>query len=226
MIDRIITLSDNALRTISGTHSETLRPAPGKPPAPDTSEQQLPEASHSENETAPPGFNEEERKRVAGLMRINHTGEICAQALYQGQAMTARLPRVRKAMKQAAREEEDHLAWCETRLRELDSRTSYLNPLWYAYSFGIGAIAGIIGDKWSLGFVEETEHQVCAHLSSHLSQLPEHDHRTRAILSEMYKDEARHATTAANAGAAPLPRPVKRLMGFMSKIMTKTTYFI
>lgn len=165
-------------------------------------------------------------KHIAGLMRINHTGEVCAQALYQGQALTAKLPGVRDKMQQAANEEVDHLAWCQQRLNELDSSTSVLNPLFYAASFGIGAAAGIAGDKWSLGFVAETEKQVCRHLQSHLEQIPIQDKKSRAILDQMNEDEAKHATDALAAGGAELPPPIKAAMTLMSKVMTKTTYRI
>lgn len=207
LIDRFIKHADDALRTIAGTHGELAREHPAK-------------------DVAPPQLNDSERKHVAGLMRINHTGEVCAQALYAGQAVTARLPRVRKAMEQAAREEEEHLWWCETRLQELDARTSIFNPAWYAMSFGIGAVAGIAGDRWSLGFVEETEIQVCEHINKHISRLPEQDERTRKILNQMHDDEAKHAAMAKKAGASELPKPVKKLMTTMSKVMTKTTYHL
>ena len=157
-------------------------------------------------------------------MRINHTGEVCAQALYQGQALTARLPGVRASMERAAQEENDHLVWCEERINELGNRTSYLNPLWYAGSFAIGAAAGIAGDKWSLGFVAETEHQVEAHLDDHLSQVPQSDQRTRAILEQMKEDEVSHATKALAAGGATLPGPIRQAMKLMSKVMTSTVY--
>ena len=205
LFDRFINHADGALRTIAGTHADNLRasPAEGEPEAP---------------------LSELERKHTAGLMRINHTGEICAQALYQGQALTARLPRVRKAMESAAKEEEDHLAWCEERLQELNSHPSLFNSAWYAMSFGIGAAAGFAGDKWSLGFVEETEIQVCAHLNEHLEKLPAQDIRSHKILSQMDKDEAKHATMAKRAGAANLPPPIKKLMASVSKVMTATAY--
>ncbi len=207
LLDRLLHQADNALRTVAGTHSHTLRENPAA-------------------DISIPTLNESERKHVAGLMRVNHTGEVCAQALYAGQAVTARLPRVQRAMEQAAKEEEDHLAWCEERLRELNSHTSVLNPLWYGMSFGIGALAGIAGDKWSLGFVEETENQVCKHLESHMEQLPEQDQRTRTLLQQMHEDEAKHAHMAVRAGAAPLPFPIKKTMAAVSKIMTQTAYRI
>ena len=165
-------------------------------------------------------------RHVAGLMRVNHTGEVCAQALYHGQAMTAKLPNVRREMQQAAVEEQDHLAWCEDRLKELDSHTSLLNPVWYSLSFGMGALAGIAGDKYSLGFVAETERQVSLHLEDHIRQLPEHDVRSRKILMQMNEDELHHRDTALNAGGVELPAPVRIAMTGISKIMTKTSYYI
>jgi ubiquinone biosynthesis monooxygenase Coq7 len=166
------------------------------------------------------------RRHVAGLMRVNHAGEVAAQGLYQGQAATARLEDVRAAMEQAAVEENDHLAWCEERLAELDSRPSVLDPIWYAGSFLIGAAAGIAGDQWSLGFVAETERQVVEHLDDHLQRLPEDDERSRSIIDQMRSDELRHASTATAAGGAELPQPVRKLMGLISKIMTKGAYRI
>lgn len=171
-------------------------------------------------------LDERERKHVAGLMRINHTGEVCAQALYQGQALTARLPEVRDSMNHAAAEEVDHLSWCEDRLNELESRPSLLNPVWYGMSFGLGALAGLAGDRWSLGFVAETEKQVCAHLQDHLERLPEQDLRSEAILTQMLEDEGRHAVNAEAAGAADLPTPIKGAMTLMAGVMKQTTYRI
>jgi ubiquinone biosynthesis monooxygenase Coq7 len=167
-----------------------------------------------------------EKKHAAGLMRINHTGEVCAQALYQGQATTALLGEVRKSMEQAAEEEVDHLAWCEQRLTELDSRPSVLNFLWYALSFGVGAAAGLAGDKWSLGFVAETEHQVCEHLEDHLSKLPKQDNKSRVILEQMIADEKHHEETARQAGGLEPPIGIRQAMNAMSQLMKKTTYHI
>ena len=167
-----------------------------------------------------------EARHVAGLMRVNHSGEVCAQALYHGQALTAKLPHVRQEMQQAAIEEQDHLAWCEDRLKELDSHTSVLNPIWYGLSYGMGAIAGIAGDKYSLGFVAETERQVSQHLQQHLQQLPEHDERSRKILEQMNEDELHHRDTALQAGGVDLPVPVKITMTAISKLMTKTSYYL
>jgi len=169
-------------------------------------------------------LSESETRHVAGLMRINHTGEVCAQALYQGQALTARLPQVRQAMEQAADEEIDHLAWCEQRIRQLGSHTSVLNPIFYGLSFGIGASAGLISDRISLGFVAATEDQVCKHLDDHLGQLPAGDEKSRAILEQMREDEAEHSTAAIEAGGLRFPAPVKFGMSLVSKVMTKATY--
>jgi len=167
-----------------------------------------------------------EARHVAGLMRVNHSGEVCAQALYHGQALTAKLPNVRHEMEQAAVEEQDHLAWCEDRLKELDSHTSLLNPVWYGLSFGMGALAGIAGDKYSLGFVAETERQVSLHLEDHIKQLPAQDDRSRKILVQMNEDELQHRDTALNAGGVDLPAPVRITMTAISKLMTKTSYYI
>ena len=205
-LDHLLSRADQALRTMFG----------GPPPA----NRESPAADNQSE------LNEADREHVAGLMRVNHAGEIAAQALYQGQALTARLDAVRDAMEQAAEEENDHLAWCEERLRELNHQTSRLDPLWFAGSFAIGALAGLAGDRWSLGFVAETERQVVRHLESHLAQLPEADHRTRAILEQMKEDEERHGDNASRAGGAELPEPVRRLMALASKVMTTTAYRI
>ncbi len=166
-----------------------------------------------------------ERQHVAGLMRVNHTGEVCAQALYQGQAITAKLPQVRAQMQQAASEEEDHLAWCEQRLQELNSRPSITNPIWYSLSLSLGAIAGYLGDQWSLGFVVETERQVVRHLQEHQRSLPAQDLKSRAIVNQMEADESEHATMAVNAGGAELPATIKLLMTTMAKLMTTIVYY-
>lgn len=171
-------------------------------------------------------LSETERKHVAGLMRINHTGEVCAQALYQGQALTAKLPAVQDAMEQAAREEEDHLAWCEQRLRELDSHTSVLNPLFYGASLALGALAGAISDRVSLGFVAATEEQVCKHLESHLLDLPAHERKSRAVLDQMLVDERQHGTLALEAGGVRFPTWLQRAMTGVSRVMTKSTYYV
>ncbi len=205
--DQLLGGLDQALRTVFGPPPEAQRPSPAAA---------LPEAD----------LDAAQRELAARLMRLNHAGEICAQALYQGQALTAQLPNVRDKMEQAAAEENDHLAWTAERLRELGSHTSYLNPLWYAGSFAIGATAGLAGDKWSLGFVAETERQVVKHLDSHLERLAPFDKKSRAILEQMRDDEGRHATVAIEAGAAALPEPVRQTMRLMSKVMTKTAYWI
>lgn len=207
LLDRLVGQIDSALHTLVPASVHANRATPGTT---DTSVPLSPGAA----------------RHVAGLMRINHTGEVCAQALYQGQALTARLPNVRTAMNQAADEEIDHLAWCEERVTELGYRPSVFNPLWYGLSFGIGAVAGAVGDDWSLGFVAETEKQVCRHLQSHLAQLPADDEKSRAILNAMYTDEAHHATVALEAGGRELPLPVKQLMQAMSRVMTKTVYYL
>ena len=191
----------------------------------------VPGASHADRETPArmvdeQELNKEEKRHAAGLMRINHTGEVCAQALYAGQASTAKLDEVRESMEHAAAEEVDHLAWCEQRLEELDSRPSVLNPVWYGLSFGMGALAGLAGDKWSLGFVAETERQVCDHLEEHLTRLPEQDEKSKAVLAQMIIDERQHGETAAAAGGANLPAPFKHAMSTMSQVMKKTTYHI
>ena len=160
------------------------------------------------------------RARSAQLMRVNHAGEVCAQALYQAQALTARSESVKKAMETASSEENDHLSWCEERLEQLDSHKSLLNPVWYCGSFMIGSAFGMVGDRWNLGFLAETERQVVKHLDGHLEKLPGDDTKSRAIVEQMRDDEARHATQAVQSGAAELPGPVKRLMATTSKIMT------
>ncbi len=197
--------ADQALRTLSPGSAVAHRATPAAPE---------PEST----------LNDTERRHAAGLMRINHTGEVCAQALYAGQALTAKLPHVRVQMEDAAREEEDHLAWCEQRLTELNATPSVLNPVFYGLSFAVGAAAGAVGDQWSLGFVEETEKQVVRHLDGHLGYLPEQDRRSRAVLAQMRADEAQHADLAHAAGATPLPLPIRRLMQAMAKVMTTTVY--
>jgi len=205
--DQLLMHMDKAVRTVFGDPPLTERSNPA---------QAQPEAE----------LSADQRRLVAGLMRVNHAGEVSAQALYQGQALTAKLGEVRSKMERAALEENDHLAWCEQRLTELDSHASVLHPLWYAGSFAIGAAAGLAGDKWSLGFVVETEKQVVRHLEEHLDRLPPQDHKSRAILEQMREDEAHHATTALQAGSAELPKPVKQLMRLTSKLMTTTAYYI
>ena len=172
------------------------------------------------------GCGDEDRVRSAALMRVNHAGEVAAQALYAGHAVAARDARVRDAMLQAAAEEGEHLDWCEARVRELDSHVSYLTPLWYFGSFAIGAAAAAAGDKWSLGFVMETERQVVEHLDRHLELLPEQDRRSRSILQQMRRDEMQHASVARDAGGAELPLPVRILMRGCAKVMTGTAYWV
>ncbi|UFH49843.1 2-polyprenyl-3-methyl-6-methoxy-1,4-benzoquinone monooxygenase [Pseudomonas sp. KNUC1026] len=204
-LDKLLLQADTAARTLLPFSGQPARPTPAAPE---------PDAELDDGES----------RHAAGLMRINHTGEVCAQALYQGQALTARLPGVRKAMEHAAEEEIDHLAWCEQRIRQLGSRPSVLNPLFYGMSFGIGAVAGLISDKVSLGFVAATEHQVCKHLDEHLVKLPEQDRKSRAILEQMRVDEQHHAESALDAGGLRFPAPVKFGMSLLAKVMTSSTY--
>ncbi|MDO8961682.1 MAG: 2-polyprenyl-3-methyl-6-methoxy-1,4-benzoquinone monooxygenase [Methylophilus sp.] len=171
-------------------------------------------------------LSDEEKKQAAALMRINHVGEVCAQALYSGQALVSRDATIVNALKQAAIEETDHLAWCETRIQELGGRKSLLNPLWYVGSFGLGTVAGLLGDRWNLGFLAETEKQVEAHLASHLELLSPTDNKTRKIVEQMQADEREHANTAQQLGGVNLPMPVQFGMKFASKIMTKTAYYV
>ncbi|HHC72180.1 MAG TPA: 2-polyprenyl-3-methyl-6-methoxy-1,4-benzoquinone monooxygenase [Thiotrichales bacterium] len=205
--DRLVIQLDQALRTLFGQPRTTGRPHPAEG---------IPEAEMSEAE----------RRHAAGLMRVDHAGEVCAQALYQGQALTARLDNVRESMQRAAEEENDHLEWCEGRLQELDSRTSLLNPVWYLGSLAIGALAGAAGDKWSLGFVAETEKQVVRHLEDHLRRLPPQDQRSKMILEQMKVDEERHATHALAGGGVKLPAPIRLAMRITSRVMTHTAYWI
>lgn len=171
-----------------------------------------------------PNLSIEEKKAATAYMRVNHAGEIAAQALYQGQQLTARSSEVKHAMQEAAHEEIDHLVWCEARLRELGGHTSYLAPVWFTGAFMIGALAGLAGDKWSLGFLAETEKQVVLHLEGHLRELPLHDTKSIAVIRQMREDEQRHANTAIESGASHLPKPIRKLMRFTAKIMTKTAY--
>lgn len=207
LIDRFIIEFDTALRSVvGGAHAH--RPTPGS----DVQSTSL--------------LDVKEREHAAGLMRVNHVGEVCAQALYQSQKLVARNPEIRQILDHSGQEEMDHLAWCETRLQELGSHTSYLNPIWYAGSFAIGLAAGLAGDKWSLGFVAETEKQVENHLESHLQKLPVEDERSRAIVDQMRVDEIEHGQAAISAGGAVLPEPIRKLMQAMSKVMTSTAYKI
>ncbi len=203
-VDRAIREFDRALRSVAGV-SHAVRPNPSA-------------------EIAEAPLSEGERRHAAALMRVNHVGEICAQALYQGQALTARDPGARLQLEQAAREEEDHLVWSAERIRELDGRPSLLNPLWYAGAFTMGAAAGALGDRWNLAFLAETERQVEEHLSGHLERLPLHDDRTRALVDAMREDEAKHRQTAQQLGAAELPAPVKLAMRIAAKVMTTVAY--
>lgn len=204
-LDRLLELADAGLRA-SFARPPSSRPTPGQPvPAP---------------------ADDGERRHVAGLMRVNHAGEIAAQGLYHGQALTARSEPTRQALMKAAAEEGDHLAWCRDRLDELGSRTSLLGPLWYAGSVAIGALAGLAGDRMSLGFMAETERQVEGHLDSHLEKLPPDDLRSRAIIEQMKADEAGHGRAALAAGGAPLPEPVPQLMRLTARVMTGTAYWI
>lgn len=204
--DSLILHFDRALRTL-------FAPAASRRPHPDAG---LPEAA----------LTDAERRHVAGLMRVNHSGEVCAQALYQGQALTARNPDIAQALQQAADEETEHLAWCERRLNELNSHKSLLNPLWYTGSFALGVLAGALGDRWNLGFLAETERQVEGHLDGHLQRLPAQDAKSRAIVEQMKADEIRHAETAIALGGAELPLPVKLAMKLTSKVMTQTAYWV
>ena len=204
LFDQMITQVDGALRTLNG-----VRPAQRQNPSITVDEVEL---------------NDNERAHAAGLMRVNHAGEVCAQALYEGQAAVARDPQTQQALLAAAREETDHLVWCAQRLDELDSVPSRLNPLFYAASYAMGAVTGLLGDRVSLGFVEATEDQVCRHLEAHLQALPEDDQRSRRIVEQMHQDETRHGEEAMAAGGVEFPAPVKQLMSAVSRIMTETTY--
>ncbi|WP_313516508.1 2-polyprenyl-3-methyl-6-methoxy-1,4-benzoquinone monooxygenase [Pseudomonas sp.] len=206
-VDRLLLQANTALRTLLPFTGQPYRPSPAL----------------LKDEVA---LEPSQTRHVAGLMRINHTGEVCAQGLYQGQALTAKLPAIRKAMEHAAEEEIDHLAWCEQRIRELGSHTSVLNPVFYGLSFGVGAVAGLISDKVSLGFVAATEDQVCKHLDEHLEQIPLEDQKSRSILEQMRIDEEQHSTNAIAAGGFRFPVPVKFGMTLLSKVMTKSTYRI
>ena len=206
-VDRVIAGFDYALRTLNSQPTRAARPNP----AADVEDSELSDA---------------EKRHAAGLMRVNHAGEIAAQGLYQGHAAVARDPSIEEQMKQAADEELDHLAWCEQRLNELGSGPSALRPLWYAGSFAIGAASGILGDKWSLGFIEETERQVSDHLTGHLEGLPENDQKSRAIVAQMREEEEEHGANAHAAGAAPLPEPVRESMKLVARFMKGTAYWI
>jgi len=203
-MDRLIAGFDRALRAIAGVQ-EAARPFPAA-------------------RVAEADLSDEARRHSGALMRVNHVGEVCAQALYEGQALTARSEGIRTSLEQAAKEERDHLAWCAARIRELGTRPSLLNPLWYAGAFALGATAGLLGDRWNLAFLAETEKQVEEHLSGHLAVLDPSDARTSAVVAEMREDEARHRQTAIDLGAAELPEPVKLAMRLASKVMTTLAY--
>jgi ubiquinone biosynthesis monooxygenase Coq7 len=206
-IDRLLAGADNALRTVA---------APAGRPARDN-----PATSIEESD-----LSAAEKSHAAGLMRVNHAGEVAAQALYKGHATVARDVRFEQEMQHAAAEEFDHLAWCEQRIPELGEAPSRLSAIWYAGAYAIGAASGMLGDKWSLGFIAETERQVCAHLDSHLDGLPVEDARSRAIVEKMRDEEAKHGENAVEAGAADLPGPIKALMRITAKVMTKTAYWV
>jgi len=214
-LDAWIGAADRALRALFAP-AHASRPVP-QPPVP---------PSNTPAEGGPSELSPDERRRAAALMRVNHAGEIAAQALYHGQAMAARSEATRRMLLDAAREETDHLAWCEGRLKELESRPSLLNPLWYAGSFFIGALAALAGDRASLGFVVETERQVEGHLDEHLGRLPTADLRSRAIVQQMRVDEAAHGANARAAGAMELPGPVRALMRHTARVMTGTAYWV
>lgn len=205
-LDKLIVEFDKGLRTLFAP-ARTVRSVPGR---------DLPEAEMSA----------EEKRLAAALMRVNHSGEICAQALYQGQALTARAPELQAVLKRAAQEETEHLAWCEQRIEALGGHKSLLNPLFYTGALALGALAGSLGDKWSLGFLAETEYQVEHHLKGHLARLPQQDQKSRAILEQMKEDEVKHAATAMESGGAPLPAPVVLAMKLAAKVMTETTRHI
>jgi ubiquinone biosynthesis monooxygenase Coq7 len=202
ILDHLLTAADEALRSLSGAVHPS-RPSPAA---------SLPEGV--------------DPRLSAGLMRVNHTGEICAQALYSGQALFARDPLVRAALLGAASEERDHLAWCRSRLNELESRPSLLDPLWYAGSFGLGVMSGLAGDRWSMGFLAETEAQVERHLAGHLGVLPQSDARSRAVVEQMCTDEHQHGALGRSLGARELPLPVKAAMRLCSRVMTRTAYYV
>lgn len=206
LIDKFIQTFDTGLRTVFAS-AQPRRPRP---------DANIDEAA----------LDEIQKRQAAALMRINHVGEVCAQALYSGQAMTSRSSHVVSALQHAADEETDHLAWCEARINELGGRKSLLNPVWYAGSFALGAVAGALNDKWNLGFLAETENQVSAHLQNHLSQLSDSDIKTRTIVNKMQQDEAAHALEANQLGASELPAPIKTGMKIASKIMTTTAYYV
>ena len=206
-LDKLLIGANNALRTVATPAGHAARSNP------------------AEN-VVDADLDAAQKKHAAGLMRVNHAGEIAAQALYQGHASVARDKNIEEQMQRAADEEFDHLAWCEQRIHELGFQPSRLSPLWYAGAYAIGAASGVLGDKWSLGFIAETEKQVCSHLDSHLEQLPEEDAKSRAIIKQMRDEEEEHGENAIDAGAAKLPQPIVRLMRATAKVMTKTAYWV
>jgi ubiquinone biosynthesis monooxygenase Coq7 len=205
--DVLFLLADDALTTLFGR--------------PRTTGRENPSANVDEGQ-----LSSLEKVQSTRLMRVNHTGEVCAQALYRSQALTARSDALKKRMVQAAREENDHLRWCEDRIETLGGKKSLLNPIWYTASFALGTVAGLIGDRWNLGFLAETERQVEKHLEDHLDRLPESDARSRAVVQQMKEDELSHATSALRAGAAELPDPIKKWMRLTSRVMTKTSHWL
>lgn len=207
LLDRLVISFDNGLRTVFGQSEGSVRQDPSE---------KVPEAVLSESES----------RLCEGLLRVDHAGEVSAQALYQGQALVARSEEVRARLMQSAEEENDHLSWCEARLGALGGHKSFLNPLWYIGSLSTGVIVGLAGDKWSLGFVVETEHQVIRHLDEHLQRLPADDAKSRLILEQMREDEGHHASVALESGAAELPEPIKKMMTLQSKIMTTLAYWV
>ena len=206
-LDRLLAGANNALRTVAAPAGRSARDNPAK-------------------DIAETDLSDSEKAHAAGLMRVNHSGEVAAQALYQGHALVARDKSIEAQMQRAANEEFDHLAWCEQRLAELGESPSRLSPIWYAGAFAIGAVSGVLGDRFSLGFIAETERQVCEHLESHFERLPEEDKRSRAILEQMHEEEAEHGENAISAGAVELPPPVKRLMKLTAKVMTRSAYWL
>jgi ubiquinone biosynthesis monooxygenase Coq7 len=206
-LDRLLASANNALRTVATSAGRSARDNPAK-------------------NIIDADLNSDQKRHAAGLMRINHAGEVAAQALYQGHAAVARDESIEAQMQHAADEEFDHLAWCEQRIHELGEDVSKLSPFWYAGAFAIGAASGVLGDRWSLGFIAETERQVCAHLDSHLDSLPPEDAKSRAIVEQMRDEEEEHGDNAIEAGAAELPGPVKHLMRLTAKVMTKTAYWV
>ena len=206
MIDQLLATADNALRTLSGAnHASRPCPTAADPAVP---------------------LSDADKQLAGALMRVNHVGEVCAQALYNAQALSTRDPLLKRHFELAAREETDHLAWTQQRLQELGAHVSLLNPLWYAGAFGIGLLAGRAGDRWSLGFVVETERQVEQHLAGHLDRLPSTDAPSRAIVEQMKADEAQHAAAAQLHGAAPLPAPIRLAMRLAARVMTQTAHYV